>query len=454
MLDLIIIGGGPAGYLAAERAAQNGLKVALFEKRAVGGVCLNVGCIPSKTLLNSAKIYDYARHDGQKYGVTTKEAVLDHAFVIKRKDKVVRMLVGGVEAALKKLKVELIREEARITGKTENGFKVEAGGKTWESRYLLIAAGSQAVVPPIPGVKEGIESGLVLTNREVFQLDKLPAELVVIGGGVIGLELTSYFNSAGCHVSVVEMLDTIGGGIDKEIAALLQSTYEKKGITFYTGCRVTEVSTEGVTYQQSDKRQTIAADKVLLSVGRRPALDGLGLETLGVLTERGAIVTDEHMHTSVPGVFAAGDVNGRSMLAHTAYRETEVAINAILGQPDRMKYNAIPGVIYTNPEVASVGETEDSAREKGFDVKAVKLSMRYSGRYLAENEGGNGFCKVVYDQKNDRILGVHMVGNTSSEIIYGAGMLVGTQLPLEVIKRFVFPHPTVSEIIREAVFEL
>ncbi len=454
MIDLIVIGGGPAGYLAAERAAQNELSVVLFEKRKVGGVCLNEGCIPSKTLLNSAKIYDYARHDGQKYGVKTKEAEFDHAFVLKRKNKVVRMLVSGVESMLKKLGVELVQEEAVIKGKSSAGFCVEAGGKSWESRNLLITAGSHAIVPTISGVEKALENGFALTNREVFQLKELPEKLVVIGGGVIGLELASYFNSVGCHVSIVEMLDAIGGGLDPEIAALLQDTYEKKGIDFHTGCRVTALSSKGVTFQQGDESKIIPADKVLLSVGRKPSVDGLGLEKLGVHTERGAIVTDEHMCTSIPGVYAAGDVNGRSMLAHTAYREAEVCVNSILGKKDRVNYAAIPGVVYTNPEVASVGETEDSAREKGFDVKTVKLSMRYSGRYLAENEGGNGFCKVVYDQKNDRILGIHMIGNSSSEIIFGAGMLVDTQMPLEKVKSFVFPHPTVSEIIREAVFEL
>jgi dihydrolipoamide dehydrogenase len=193
---------------------------------------------------------------------------------------------------------------------------------------------------------------------------------------------------------------------------------------------------------------------VLLSVGRRPAIEGIGLESLGVYTERGAIKTDEHLQTKIAGVYAAGDVNGRSMLAHTAYREAEVSVNHMTGKPDRMNYNAIPGVIYTNPEVAFVGETEDSARQKGFSVKAVKLPMRYSGRYVAENEGGNGFCKVVYDPKQDRLLGFHLVGNSASEIIYGAGMLIDLQLPLEVIKRMVFPHPTVSEIIREAIYQL
>ena len=454
MVDLVVMGAGPAGYLAAERAAQAGLTVVLFEKRAVGGVCLNEGCIPSKTLLNSAKIFDYARHDGQKYGVTTREAVLDHAFIIQRKDKVVRALVSGVESTLKKLKVEIVREDAKITGRNSGGFNVAAAGQNWEAKRLLIATGSQAIIPPIPGVKEGLEAGFVMTNREVFQLTELPRELVVIGGGVIGLEIASYFNSAGCHVSVVEMLETIGGNLDKDVATVLRGNYEKKGISFNTGCKVTTLASNSVAFQQGNESRVIPADKVLLSVGRRPSIENLGLETLGIFIQRGAIATDEHLQTNIAQVYAAGDVNGRSMLAHTAYREAEVSVNHMLGKPDRMNYNAIPGVIYTNPEVAFVGESEDSAKQKGFNVKTVKLPMQYSGRYLAENEGGNGFCKIIYDQKQDRLLGIHLVGNSASEIIYGAGMLIDMQLPLERIKQFVFPHPTVSEIIREAIFEL
>ncbi len=209
-----------------------------------------------------------------------------------------------------------------------------------------------------------------------------------------------------------------------------------------------------VAVQQGSENKTIPAEKVLLSVGRRPASEGIGLESLGVYCERGAIKTDVYLQTNIPGVYAAGDINGRSMLAHTAYREAEVSVNHMLGKPDRMNYDAIPGVIYTNPEVAFVGETEASARQKGFSVKTVKLPMQYSGRYVAENEGGNGFCKIIFDQKQDRLLGVHLVGNSASEIIYGAGMLIDMQLPLNVVKRMIFPHPTVSEIIREAIYQL
>lgn len=454
IFDVIVLGGGPAGYLAAERAAEGGLKTLVFEKRSLGGVCLNEGCIPSKTLLNSAKIYDYAKHDGEKYGVTTTGAAIDHKKVIARKDKVVRTLVSGVEASLAKLKVSVIKQNAVIEGKTENGFCVSSQGEKYYCKNLLIATGSEALVPPIPGVKEGLESGFVVTNREVFQLTELPKELVVIGGGVIGIEMASYFCSADCSVTVIEMLDNIGGGIDADTAKILLDSYKKKGINFKLGCKVTAVKDGAVEYICEGKTEGVKADKVLMSIGRRPNIQHIGLESLGVHTERGAIVTDDYMKTNIPGVYAAGDVNGKSMLAHTAYREAEVAINNIFGKKDIMSYNAIPAVIYTNPEIACAGETEESAKAKGYDVKTVNLIMQYSGRYVAENEGGNGICKVVYDKKNDRVLGIQMVGGACSEMIYGAVIMIENQMKLDNIKKIVFPHPTVSEIIREAIFKI
>ena len=270
------------------------------------------------------------------------------------------------------------------------------------------------VIPPIPGLREGVETGFVMTNREVLDLEEIPGNLVVIGGGVIGLEMASYYNSVGSHVTVVEMLDHIAGNTDREIGKILQNNYKKKGVEFMLGCKVTAVGDGKVTFEDAEgKTQSVAADKVLCSIGRRAVTQGYGLENIHVYTERGAIVTDECMRTNVAGVYAAGDVNGRSMLAHTAYREGEVAINNILGKKDRMRYNAIPSVIYTNPEVASVGETEESAKQKGMDVKAVTVTMNYSGRYMAENEGGDGICKIIVDAKYNRVLGVHMIGNYS-----------------------------------------
>lgn len=451
--DLIVIGGGPAGYLAGERAGAAGLRVAVFEERALGGVCLNEGCIPTKTLLNSAKLYDHARHS-EAYGITSDGARLDHKAVIARKDRVVAKLVAGVQAKLKRNKVTVINARATITGRDETGFLVEADREQYNAGKILLATGSGPIIPGIPGVREGLASGFVMTSREILDLTEVPERLVIIGGGVIGLEMASYFNVAGAKVTVVEMLDHVGGALDPELSAGLRKAYEKQGMEFRLGCKVTAVEKNGVRVAAADGEQIVEADKVLLCIGRRASIDGLGLENIGVLVERGAVVTDENMRTNVSGVYAAGDVNGKSMLAHTAYREAEVAVNHMLGKRDRMRYHAIPSVIYTNPEVASVGETGESATKKGLLVKTVKLPMIYSGRYLAEVEDGDGFCKLVVDTAYDCLLGVQLMGSYASEMIFGAGLMIETEMKIDDIKELVFPHPTVSEIIRETLFEI
>lgn len=451
--DLIVLGGGPAGYLACERAGAAGLKTLLIEEREVGGVCLNEGCIPSKTLLNSAKIYDYALH-GDKYGVTAENVSYDHAKVIKRKNKVVKILVGGVKAKLKGYKVDVVNATGTITGRTDAGFKVKANDEIYEGTRLLIATGSAPMIPPLPGVQEGLDAGFVLTNREILDLTEIPDQLVIIGGGVIGLEMASYYNSVGSEVTIVEMLDHIAGENDLEITKILMNNYKKKGIKFQLNSKVTEIKPDGVVYEHDGQQGFAPATKVLMSIGRRPNVTGIGLETIGVEVDRRAVKVDECGRTNIPNVYAAGDVNGKSMLAHTAYREAEVCVNNMLGKTDVMRYHTVPSVIYTNPEVAAIGETEATAKAKGIDFEMANLSMRYSGRYVAENEGGDGICKILVDKKYRHIIGVHMIGNYASEIIYGAAILMETELQVDDIKEIVFPHPTVSEILREAIFEL
>ncbi len=454
LFDLIILGGGPAGYNAAERAGNAGLKTLVIEKRALGGVCLNEGCIPSKSLLYCAKAYDYAKN-GEHYGVTAKDVTIDQKYVVDRKNKVVKTLVSGIGMKMRKAKVKVADAEGMIQGKTADGFQVEAGGEVYTGKNLLIAAGSEPVIPPIPGLREGVASGFVMTNREVLDLEQIPAQMTVIGGGVIGLEMASYYCTVGCKVTVIEMLDHIAGPTDREISGILMKNYANKGIDFKLGCKVTAVTDHSVCYEDPDgKAQEVAADKVLCSIGRRAVTTGYGLENLNVVMERGAIVTDEQMRTNIAGLYAAGDVNGKIMLAHTAYREGEVAINTILGIKDRMRYDAIPSVIYTNPEVGAVGITEDDAKAKGLDVEVVKMSLKMSGRYLAENPDGDGILKLIVDKKYRRVLGVHMIGNYASEIIYGAAMMVETEMQIDDLKEIVFPHPTVCEVIREALFDV
>ena len=450
MFDLIVLGGGPAGYNAAERAAHAGLKTLVIEKRALGGVCLNEGCIPTKTLLYSAKIYDYAKH-GAEYGVNFGSAEIDHAAVIERKGRVVKMLVGGIAASLKKAGVEVVSENGVITGRDSEGFTVSAGGKEYKGKKLLICTGSTAAVPPIPGLREAVASGFAKTNREILDMTDVPKNLVVIGGGVIGLEMASYFNSIGSKVTVIEMLDHIAGPTDSEISNILLKNYKKKGVEFLLSAKVTSVDADGVNYEKDGKAAKAPADCVLVSIGRRAMTADIGLESIGVLTERGAIITDECSRTSVPGIWAAGDVNGKSMLAHTAYREGEVAVNNMLGKKDKVDYRSIPAVIYTNPEVGTVGETVESAAKAGIKATEHTISLRYSGRYIAENEGGDGIVKIVIGEHRE-ILGVHMIGSYASEIIFGAAAMVAKRERVEDVQKIVFPHPTVCEVIREGMF--
>ena len=449
MFDLGIIGGGPGGYVAAERAAAGGLNVVLFEKKSLGGVCLNEGCIPTKTMLYSAKLYDNARHS-EKYGVNVENASIDYRIILKRKEKVVKKLVGAVKVSMRDNGVTVVNADAFIEGRdAENGIiRIAAGGENYEVGNLLICTGSEAFVPPIPGLAE--VGDIICTNREILALTEAPQELVVIGGGVIGMEFASFFNSIGTKVTVVEMLPKILGNLDGEVSARLQTIYTKKGVTFNLGCKVVAVEGNTVVFQDPQgETQRVSGDKILVSVGRRANIKGFGLENIGVETERG-IKVDDHMRTNVPNVYAAGDVTGFSLLAHTASREGEVAVNNILGKDDRMSYDAIPGVVYTNPEVAGVGLTEEAASASGLDYEIVSLPMQFSGRYVAENEGGDGICKVVFNRKDNTVLGVHMLGNPCSELIASACIAIERKLTVEQLKEVVFPHPSVSEILKES----
>ena len=454
LFDLIVIGGGPGGYLAAERAGHAGLKTMVVEKREFGGVCLNEGCVPSKTFLNSAKVLDYANH-AKNYGVSVEgKTSIDQKFVVERKNGVVKMLVSGVKASLKRNKVKAVSGEAFIEGKTSEGFKVKVNGEEYEAKRLIIATGSMPVVPPIEGLKQNIETGFVMTNREVLDLDFIPKTLTVIGGGVIGLEMASYFSSVGTKVTVVEMLNKIAGPTEAEVSKILQKSLEAKGVVFNLGAKVTKIEADGVVYEKDGKTQKIESEKVLLSIGRRAVTQGFGLENINVNLERGAIVTDEQMKTNVANVYAVGDVNGKVMLAHTAYREAEVAVNTILGKKDAMRYNVIPSVIYTNPEVGSVGETEESAKAKGLDVKCVSIPLTYSGRYIAENTDLSGICKIVVNKKTNTLIGAHIIGSYAGEYIVAVSAMIDLEVDIENIKKLVFPHPTVCEIVREAIFQI
>lgn len=443
--QVIIIGGGPAGYTAAEAAGKAGLSVLLIEKKNLGGVCLNEGCIPTKTLLYSAKTVDNARH-ASKYAVNVSDVSFDLGKIIARKSKVVRKLVLGVKSKLTSNKVDLVTGEAQIVGPG----RVRCGEEMYEGENLILCTGSETFIPPIPG----IETVDYWTHREALDNKELPASLAIVGGGVIGMEFASFFHSLGVEVTVIEMMDEILGGMDKELSALLRADYAKRGIKFLLSTKVVGLaqSDEGtvVSYENAEGSGSIVAQRLLMSVGRRPVTKGFGLENLDLeKTERGAIRVNSRMQTSLPGVYVCGDLTGFSLLAHTAVREAEVAVHTILGKEDEMSYRAIPGVVYTNPEIAGVGETEESATAKELTYRVVKLPMAFSGRFVAENEGVNGICKLLIGE-NEQIIGAHVLGNPASEIIVLAGTAIELGLTAAQWKKIVFPHPTVGEIFREA----
>ena len=445
--DIAIIGGGPAGYTAAERAAAGGLKTVLFEKKAIGGVCLNEGCIPTKTLLYSAKLWDTMK-GAAKYGIAVPDAAaFDMGKIIDRKDKVVKKLTGGVKMTVGSYGVAIVEREAVIAGEENGMFRIVSGGETYEATYLLVCTGSDTVVPPIPGLSDTD----YWTSKEALESKELPQSLVIIGGGVIGMEFASFFNSMEVKVSVVEMMPEILGAMDKETSGMLRAEYLKRGVNFYLNTKVTAVSQEGVTVEKDGKASLIEAGRVLVSVGRKADLDKAGLDKLDIELLRNGVKVDEHMQTSHPRVYACGDITGRSMLAHTAIRESEVAVNHILGVEDMMNYDCTPGVVYTNPEVAGVGKTEEELKAAGTGYHIQKLPMAYSGRFVAENELGNGLCKLVLDD-DERIIGCHLLGNPASEMVVVAGIAVQHGYTVEEFQKSVFPHPTVGEIFHETLF--
>lgn len=444
--DVAIIGGGPAGYTAAEKAAKGGLSTVLFEKNALGGVCLNEGCVPTKTLLYSAKTYDQIKH-ASKYAVSAENPSFDYPKIIARKNKVVKKLTAGIRMKMKESGVEVITGEAMIQRKTDEGnILIQCAEQVYEAKNLLVCTGSESVIPPIPGVNETE----YWTSREALQSKELPASLIIIGGGVIGMEFASFFNSMGTEVQVVEMLDKILGPMDKELSDMLQAEYAKRGVKFYLGHKVTGIHGQEVTVEKDGESFTLHGEKVLLSVGRRPVTKGFGLETLALEPYRNGIKVNEYMQTSLPNVYACGDITAFSLLAHTAVSEAEVAIDHILGKARAMSYKAIPGVVYTNPEIAGVGKTEEELQASGTPYQVKKIPMAFSGRFVAENEMGNGVCKLILAE-DGTLIGAHLLGNPASELIVIAGMAIEKGMKAEEIKSFVFPHPTVGEIIKEAL---
>lgn len=448
LYDIAIIGGGPAGYTAAERASAGGLKTILFEKNALGGVCLNEGCIPTKTLLYSAKTLDNIKNSA-KYGISVEgEATFDLPKIIARKQKTVRKLVAGIKQKLAAHDVTVVTGEAIIDGEDgERNILISCNGETITAAKVLLCAGSETIIPPI----KGLADSNYWTSKEALDNKDLPESLAVIGGGVIGVEFASFFNSLGIKVNVIEMLPEILGAMDKELSAMLRAEYTKKGISFHLDTKVVEIRDKEVIIEKDGEQSVIPAAQILLSTGRRPVTANLNLDKLGVELFRNGVKADEQMRTSHPNVYACGDITGYSLLAHTAVREGEVAVNNILGKADSMSYKAIPGVVYTNPEIVGVGQTEEELTAKNIAHSVLKLPMAYSGRFVAENELGNGVCKLIVGE-DQKVIGCHMLGNPASELVVVAGIAIEREFTVEEFRKIVFPHPTVGEIIHEALF--
>lgn len=449
--DVTIFGAGPGGYLAAERAGQAGLKTLLIEKRHIGGTCLNEGCIPTKTILRSAKLFHACKSAGT-YCVNCEGVSIDQKAVVARKRAVTANLVAGVKAGLKAAKVKTVEAEGRILGRDADGIIVEAAGTAYHTKNLILATGSHPIIPGIDGLKEALADGFVLTSTELLELEEIPERLCVVGGGVIGLEMATYYAMVGTKVEIVEAAAKVAGELDGEATEIVKKACEELGMSFRLNTRAVSFGKGTVIVEAGGQRDEIKCDKVLLCIGRAANIDGFGLETLHVPTEKGRISVDEYCMTGVPNVYAIGDCNGTGMLAHVAYRQGEVAVKHITGRKDPMCWNVVPSLVHTEPEAAFVGETVESAGAKGIDAVGVKLSMNYSGLYLAENDNGKGIIKAVFDKKKKTLIGATIVGGPASELITVCSMIIGNEMPVERMKSYVYPHPTYSEIIKEAIF--
>ncbi|MBQ1874463.1 MAG: dihydrolipoyl dehydrogenase [Paludibacteraceae bacterium] len=444
---IAILGGGPAGYTAAEKASKAGKDVVLFEQNAVGGTCLNVGCIPTKSLLYGAKQYYNASH-AQKYGVTAENVAFDFAAMQKRKTIVVRKLVAGIKQRLNNEHCTLVSGAARVLSRTDELVTIECNGETYEAENLLICTGSTNFVPPIPGIQD---NPAVWDSTDALAAQELPKSIIIVGGGVIGMEFATLYHELGVPVTVIEAMPTILPNLDQEVVAVLLEKYRKAGINILTSTKVTAVTDNGLRVTGADGEEaSFEADKILVSVGRRANLQGLEALT-DLELYRGGVVVDEFMKTNLDNVYACGDVTGKIMLAHVAARQAEVCIGRLLRQIplQRIAYNAIPSVVYTNPEIATVGITEQQAAEMNIETEVRRLPMTFSGRFMAENEGETGLCKMVVDSKKQTVLGVHMIGNPCSEFVAAASFAVRNGYTIQEMEQVVFPHPTVSEILHE-----
>lgn len=441
--DISVIGAGPGGYVAAIKAAQMGKKVCIVEKEHFGGTCLNVGCIPTKALLKSAETLNEVK-EAAAYGVigvNEADIKIDLEDVQKRKSQVVNTLVNGVQGLLKKNGVTIYNGAAEFI----DANTIKVGDETVKAANIIIASGSAPKMLPVD-----ISSEMpVYTSTEVLDMTEAPERMAVIGGGVIGVELAYFLANIGVKVTIVEFLDRILPMVDKEITDMIEKQFKEMGIEINTSAKVTAIDSDGVAFEKDGKMQKAECDAVLMAVGRRPYADGLNLEKIGVQVERGAVVTDETMATNIKNIYAIGDINGKAMLAHTASMEGIVAVENICGHPSKMDYSKIPSAIYIKPEVASIGLTEEQAREKYGNIKVGKFPMIANGKALIEGET-RGIVKIIVDEKHLEIVGAHLYCIHATDMIAEMSVAMNLECTADELVKMIHPHPTVSEVIHEA----
>jgi len=447
--DVAILGAGPGGYVAALRAAQLGARTALIEENEVGGVCLNVGCIPTKALLRSAEVYrTFLR--AKEFGLRLEGSVTpDWAAIQKRKTVVVRRLVKGVEVLLREAGVQVLRGRGRLVSSGALEVATADGAQLVEAGSVLLATGSRPVRLPLPGM----DLPGVLDSTAALALEELPRRLLIVGGGVVGVEFAAVFNAFGVEVTVVEMLDRLLPLMDGDLGPELGRLLGKRGVRFYLGSRVTRIDAVGgglrVTVAAPEEEVAVEADRVLVAVGRRPNVEDVGLEAAGVRFGRNGIPVDAHMQTDVSGLYAVGDVTGGALLAHVAMRQGEVAVESALGRSTRFDPKTIPYCVYTDPEVASVGLTEQQAHAQGYDVRVGRFPLRANGKALTYGEP-EGFVKIVGEARFGEVLGLHIVAPHASDLIHEGGMALALEATLDELITTVHAHPTLGEAVREA----
>ncbi len=443
MYDIIIIGAGPGGYVAAEKAGKTGRKVLLVEKGYLGGVCLNEGCIPTKTLLNSAKRFEHAVNS-EMFGVHSDNSSFSMKEAQIWKKKVIETQRKGIVYLMKNSGVEVVKGTAVLKDKKT----VSVSGTDYSGKNIVIATGSSPFIPPIPGA----DSSKVVTSTDLLDMKSIPDSLAVIGGGVIGMEFASMCSMLGSRVDVIEMLPEILPFMEPEQAGKMRKGM--KSIKFHLSSRVKEINEGSVIFESNGKTEQIEADLILMAVGRKPNVEDIGLKEAGVALTKQGIAVNDMFQTSVPGIYAIGDVTGLSLFAHSASRMGESVVNIMDSNMDMINFDAVPWAVYANPEAAGCGLTESEAKDEGYDAVSAEVNMQINGRFLAENGNSPGLCKVIADKSTGEILGIHLLGGVCSEMIYGAAAFIQNGTTVDEIRSTIFPHPSVSEVIRDAMLQI